>query len=118
MTQFSWYANANTIDQGLQDFGRTENRPLQIDVADELVVGEVSPTSPAVVCYLLDLYGARETDVTATVLSGAASVSGTSIITPVIQGPQLQVGRYYELVLTHGSGTNRRSANVPFRAVE
>jgi hypothetical protein len=111
-----WQADKLTVDQGLQDFGITEDRTISVDVAKDLVQGESAPSSPSSQLWLVGELGIPDTLFPGP-LNGAPTVVGTAI-NQRVTGATMLPGRIYKLVLSHGPANNRRSVNVATRAVE
>lgn len=114
MPQTIWQSDQATVEQGLQDFGLADDKPIAVDITDELAVGE-TPTSVSAVLWQLGQDGAA--DVTfPTGLVGTPTTAG-NIISQRVSG-LTGVGRIYKLVFTFGATGNRRSVNAPLRVVE
>ena len=92
---------------------------VQLQGKDEIIAYELTTTpwgsSPtSVVVTLWDVTAATWTDVSATMLSGAASVNGDVITTPLVTG--LTAGNIYRLEVKFTTGGNTLEAYAVIQA--
>jgi hypothetical protein len=110
-----WQTDQNTVQDGLQDFGLTEDRPIVVDLTKRLAVSEPI-TNPVATFTLLTLAGVPEVAVPSA-LSGTPTPTG-NVVSQRVVGANLLIGRIYELIITFGGVGNRRAEKVALRIKE